>query len=177
MKSRTGLGPTQFEISGWQRHNLKKKHCNFPSTRTYARTSQSTKTPVHLSQKRRTGLTTKFENHGPVWTRTKKSLKIWESQTGTEPDQDEHDFESLWPDQKNLKFSDQVGPVGLRTWQSVDPWLWIMWKKNSAIFHPMNIYPFPRLRPYFSDQNGCPDESVIVYDSHKNSATSAEFQF
>ena len=141
MKSRTGLGPTQFEISDWPRHNLKKKHCNFPSTRTYARTSQSTKTPVHLSQKRRTGLTTKFENHGPVWTRTKKSLKIWESQTGTEPDQDEHDFESLWPDQKNLKFSDQVGPVGLRTWRSVGPWLYFEKIQQFSVQWTLILFP------------------------------------
>ena len=50
----------------------------------------------------RTRTRKKFRNPRPAWTRTKKNFK-----TGTEPDQDQHNFENLGP---------------IRTWRSVDPW-------------------------------------------------------
>ena len=58
---------------------------------------------------------------GPNRTRTKK---FWKSRTG--PDQDQKNFKNYGPNRTRtkqiLKISDQLGPIGPRTWRSVDPW-------------------------------------------------------
>ena len=62
-------------------------------------------------------LRTKTENHGPDRTRTNQFLNI-SGRTRTN---------------KFLKISNQLGPIGPRTWRSVDPWLRLYFKSELKI--------------------------------------------